>query len=169
MASSRALLTLCVIQKDSQVLLGMKKYGRGQGHWNGFGGKVENGETLEEAAKREVLEETGLAVYNLEKVGIIDFEFRDENLILQMHVFHTSDFEGHPVETEEMKPQWFAVDDIPLNAMWPADAHWFPLCLSGSKFRGYFLYDTSSTGDAVSTILEYTLETVEELENGKSE
>lgn len=34
------------------VLLGMKKRGFGAGKWNGFGGKVQPGETIEEAARR---------------------------------------------------------------------------------------------------------------------
>lgn len=38
------LLTLCIVRKDSKVLLGMKKRGFGEGCWNGFGGKVTEGE-----------------------------------------------------------------------------------------------------------------------------
>lgn len=34
------------------VLLGMKKRGFGAGKWNGFGGKVQPGETIEEAARQ---------------------------------------------------------------------------------------------------------------------
>ena len=47
--------TLCFTFKDSswkQVLLGMKKRGFGAGRYNGFGGKVEPGETVKEAAIR---------------------------------------------------------------------------------------------------------------------
>lgn len=48
----KKLLTLVLITRPNQVLLGMKKRGFGQGRWNGFGGKVEKGETILEAAKR---------------------------------------------------------------------------------------------------------------------
>ncbi|CAN0403706.1 unnamed protein product, partial [Ectocarpus sp. 8 AP-2014] len=44
----------------NEILLGMKKRGFGEGKWNGFGGKVESGESVEEAAKRELMEEAGL-------------------------------------------------------------------------------------------------------------
>ena len=39
------------------MLLGMKKRGFGTGKWNGFGGKVEVGETVADAAQRELEEE----------------------------------------------------------------------------------------------------------------
>lgn len=46
------LLTLLFIVEEKRVLLGMKKRGFGVGRWNGFGGKVQPEETIEEAAKR---------------------------------------------------------------------------------------------------------------------
>lgn len=46
------LLTLVMIMKDNKLLLGMKKRGFGKGRWNGFGGKVQENETILDAAKR---------------------------------------------------------------------------------------------------------------------
>ena len=46
------LLTLLFVVESDRVLLGMKKRGFGAGRWNGFGGKVDLDETIEEAAKR---------------------------------------------------------------------------------------------------------------------
>lgn len=46
------ILTLVLVHDATKVLLGMKKRGFGVGRWNGFGGKVEPNETIEEAAKR---------------------------------------------------------------------------------------------------------------------
>ena len=40
----------------------MKKRGFGEGKWNGFGGKVEEGETILQAALRELKEECGASV-----------------------------------------------------------------------------------------------------------
>lgn len=45
-------LTLVFVLRPGEVLLGYKKRGFAQGWWNGFGGKVEAGETIEEGAKR---------------------------------------------------------------------------------------------------------------------
>ena len=57
---SNKLLTLLFVLEPSRVLLGMKKRGFGVGRWNGFGGKVQQNETIEDGAKR-------LAPRNLKK------------------------------------------------------------------------------------------------------
>lgn len=46
------LFTLVLVVQPPRVLLGMKKRGFGAGLWNGFGGKVQPGESIEEAARR---------------------------------------------------------------------------------------------------------------------
>lgn len=145
-------LTLCVIYKHPKVLLGMKKRGFGKGRWNGFGGKIEKGETIEEATKREIFEEAGIVVGNMEKVGLIDFEFKGNPEILEVHIFRANEFSGEPTESEEMKPQWFHIDDIPFEEMWPDDKLWMPLFLAGKKFSGKILF-----GEA-NNILESKLE-----------
>lgn len=51
--SARKLLTLVLVRNDvGDILLGLKKRGFGEGKWNGFGGKVEPGETIHQAAAR---------------------------------------------------------------------------------------------------------------------
>lgn len=137
----RKLLTLCIIHQASRVLLGMKKRGFGQGRWNGFGGKVLPGETVEQAALRELKEEAGITARNMEKRAVLEFEFRGEPEILETHLFRCTSFEGAPTETEEMAPQWFHHDNIPFHTMWPDDKYWFPLFLAGKTFRGKFLFE----------------------------
>ena len=129
-------LTLCLIHQDSKLLLGLKKRGFGQGRWNGFGGKLNEKETIEEAAKRELKEESGIYAHELEKRGVIVFEFQDDQEDLEVHIFHVTKFEGEPTESEEMKPEWFNIQDIPFKQMWADDKHWFPLFLEGKKFKG---------------------------------
>lgn len=154
----RKLFTLCIIHQHPRVLLGMKKRGFGAGRWNGFGGKVRDGETIEQAARREITEEVGIRPSVLERSGVIDFRFqKNPEEVLEMHIFRATDFEGEPQETEEMQPQWFHADEIPFHDMWPDDVHWFPLFLSGRKFTGQFLF---GEGDA---ILEQQLQEVREL------
>ena len=134
------ILTLGFIYQSPKILLGMKKRGFGAGRWNGFGGKLKEGETIEEALKRETKEEAGGEINNFDKVGIIEFEFKGDPDILEVHIFRVSDFGGEPAESEEMRPQWFNQDKLPFDSMWPDDRHWFPLLLSGKKFRGRFLF-----------------------------
>lgn len=134
-------MTLCIIQKDSQVLLGMKKRGFGEGRWNGFGGKVELGESIEAAAKREILEEAYIEAHDLVELGVIDFTFEDNADELEVHIFKCTSFEGVIGESEEMLPKWFFVDEIPYETMWKDDIFWMPLFLQNKKFKGRFLFD----------------------------
>lgn len=149
----RKVMTLCLAVREGEILLGMKKRGFGAGRWNGFGGKVEAGETIEAAARREMLEECGVTIEKMERVGIHEFEFASEPArnasrndaggrgeILEVHVFRITAWSGEPVETEEMRPQWFAFDDIPFDTMWPDDYLWMPLFLAGKQFRTKFLF-----------------------------
>lgn len=139
----KKLLTLCIIHQHSKILLGMKKRGFGVGRWNGFGGKVAGEETIEQAAKREIEEEAGIKVEKLDKAGVIEFEFKGNPEILQVHIFKSDNFLGQPTESEEMKPQWFHIDEIPFKEMWPDDIYWMPLFLRGKKFRGKFIFGES--------------------------
>ena len=133
--------TLCFAIKDDKILLAMKKRGFGAGRFNGYGGKVQEGETIEAAALREMKEEVGLAAENsnLNKVGQIKFFFKDkEGWDQEMHVFLVKDWQGESQESEEMKPQWFNIKEIPFDSMWPDDKHWLPAVLAGKKIEGHF-------------------------------
>lgn len=52
------------------------------GKWNGFGGKVEKGESIEQAAMRELLEESRLKTQSVEKKGRLIFTLDTEPEIL---------------------------------------------------------------------------------------
>ncbi|XP_059933965.1 oxidized purine nucleoside triphosphate hydrolase isoform X1 [Mesoplodon densirostris] len=154
MRASR-LYTLVLVLQPQRVLLGMKKRGFGAGRWNGFGGKVQEGETIEDGAKRELQEESGLTVDALQKVGQIVFEFVGNPELMDVHIFCTDSVHGTPVESDEMRPQWFQLDQIPFADMWPDDSYWFPLLLQKKKFHGYFKFQGHDT------ILDYKLREVD--------
>lgn len=159
----KRVLTLCIIHQHPRVLLGMKKRGFGVGRWNGFGGKVQEGESIEESIKREIQEEVGLEVEDLNKSGIIEFQLQSTNETLEVHIFKVKNFKGEITESEEMKPQWFHIDEIPFQEMWPTDAYWFAMLLKGKKFKGRFLLDRPSNQEQTSNILEQELIEVEEI------
>ncbi len=159
----RKLLTVCVIHQHPKVLLGMKKRGFGAGRWNGFGGKVMEGETIEVGAKRELLEEAGVVALDLKEVGVLDFTFENDPKILEVHFFKGSKISGEPKESEEMKPQWFNVDSIPFAEMWPDDEIWMPYLLADKKFKGKFLFDKPSTPEYQSKIIEQEIHEVKKL------
>lgn len=148
--------TLCLLVKGrpiSELLLGLKKKGFAQGKINGFGGKVMDGEGVEAAAIRELAEETGVRVElsRLEKVAHLTFVFpvRPEwNQIV--HVFLVRDWNGEPGESEEMRPGWYEVEQIPYGMMWDDDRYWLPLVLAGEWVRATFTYqDDNETVAAV--------------------
>ncbi len=139
------ILTLCIVQQGDKVLLGMKKRGFGAGRWNGFGGKVHEGETVEQAATRELQEEAGIAPKNLIPAGNLHFTIQDTGEDLEVHLFKITEFSGEPVESEEMKPQWFSIDKIPYDAMWVDDIYWLPLFLEGKKFKAEFNFKDDKT------------------------
>jgi len=159
----KKLLTLCIIHQPPKILLGMKKRGFGAGRWNGFGGKVEPGETIEESVKREVSEEAGVEIKNPVKVGVIDFEFQNDPKILEVHIYRAGEFSGEPAESEEMSPKWFRTDEIPFEKMWPDDKYWLPLLLSGKKFKGKFLFDRPSDAEYSAKIISKDLFEVKEI------
>jgi len=149
--------TLCFVYEHPRILLGMKKRDFGKGKWNGFGGKV-MAETLEDAARRETREECGLEIKSMEKRGILEFEFVNNPELIQVHVFQVLEYSGEPSESEEMRPKWFHIDEIPFAEMWPDDVYWMPLFLRGKKFRGKFTFGEGGE------ILEKELEEVEKLD-----
>jgi 8-oxo-dGTP diphosphatase/2-hydroxy-dATP diphosphatase len=138
----RKLLTLCIPIRGDEILLGMKKRGFGAGKWNGFGGKVEPGETLEAAAKRETVEDCGIVIQTMQEVGWHEFVFLDKpDETLEVHVYRVESFLNEPEESEEMRPKWFPINAIPFEDMWPDDRYWFPWFLKRQKFHGKFHFD----------------------------
>lgn len=119
----------------------MKKRGFGQGMWNGSGGKPNEGESVEEAMKREVREELGVEVLKHEKYGELDFFLKQEDIHALMHAYLVSDWNGELKETEEMKPKWFKVSEVPYSEMWKSDWEWLPLVLSGKKIKGSYTFE----------------------------
>jgi 8-oxo-dGTP diphosphatase len=69
----------CCILYD--VLMGIRKGSHGAGTWSFPGGHVEFGESIEEAGKRELYEETGIDVPidKFERMGYVDTIFKDQN------------------------------------------------------------------------------------------
>ena len=150
----KKITTLCIIHQHPKILLGMKKRGFGVGRWNGFGGKVSGEETIEEAAKRELFEEASINTDRIKQLGVLDFYWKDKPDIIEVNIFKADNFSGIPTESEEMKPQWFKIGDIPFKSMWQDDKYWMPLFLENKKFKGKFVFDDNDN------ILDYELKEI---------
>ena len=126
-----------------RILLGLKKRGFGEGKYNGFGGKIEPGESAREAAVREIFEEAGLRVTteSLRTAGKLLFHFPAEpSFNHEVYLFVAAKWEGEPAESSEMRPAWFDLDKIPYEEMWADDPHWMPPVLAGKTIDATFIY-----------------------------
>ncbi|HEX3488711.1 MAG TPA: NUDIX domain-containing protein [Streptosporangiaceae bacterium] len=129
---------LCLIRRTSasgpEVLLGLKKTWFGLGRWVGLGGHIEDGEKPAEAAAREVEEESSLVVSPdaLEHMASIEFRFPARPAWDQTaDVFMTSCYQGEATESDEIAPQWYPQDALPLDGMWDDARYWLPRVLAG--------------------------------------
>ena len=134
--------TLGFITKDNQILLAMKKRWFGAGLYNGIGGKQEKWETIQQAMIREAKEEIGIEIENLEQVWILNFYFETKpDWNQKVYVFKILDYNGQPLESEEMKPYWFNINDLPFDKMRADDEIWFQDFLNGTNFEYTFHFD----------------------------
>jgi 8-oxo-dGTP diphosphatase/2-hydroxy-dATP diphosphatase len=90
------------------------------------------------------LEEAGINVKDLNKKGVVNFEYLDTGKLMEVHIFKSCNYSGCPIETEEMKPQWFDILDIPFSEMWPDDLYWLPLFLKNKNFKGKFIFEDTN-------------------------
>ncbi len=143
--------TLLFVIREGKILLIRKKRGLGAGKINGPGGRLEEGETPEQAAVREVEEELLVTPSEIRPAGELSFQFMDGHSI-HVWVFTATECAGEAKETEEAVPLWTELDQIPYDEMWADDRIWVPLMLEGRSFSGRFVFD----GDAM---LDHQLET----------
>lgn len=138
--------TLCIPVLESPpeaVLLGLKLSGFGEGKYVGFGGKIEAGESIPQAALRELKEESGLRARaeNLEARGTLTFIFPHKSeWDHQVHLFLVWEWQGRVRESDELQPAWFQVDQIPYSQMWDDCRYWLPRALAGESLDAFFTY-----------------------------
>lgn len=136
--------TILLLVRGDEVLLAMKKRGFGVGKWNGVGGKSNPGEAIMDAAIREAEEEINIKATDLTQVAELNFYFPlvplEKNWNQQVLVYKTDKWTGEPTETEEMKPQWYKLSEVPYGEMWPDDVLWMPKVFGGSFVRASFMF-----------------------------
>lgn len=105
-----------VIRKDGKILVGKRKGNHGGGYWAFPGGHLEMNESIEDCAKREVLEETGLEILNLKKITFTNDIFPESGKHY-VTVYMVADYQGGEVKI--MEPEkceewgWFSLDNLP--------------------------------------------------------
>ena len=116
--SKRPLVGIAVIViKDNRVLLGKRKNSHGSGTWAFPGGHLEFNESIEDCARREVFEETGIHIDHLRCGPYTNDIFAGEGKHY-VTLFVTADYEsGTPVVKEPHKCEKWAW------CRWPPDVH----------------------------------------------
>ncbi|MCK4715051.1 MAG: NUDIX domain-containing protein [Candidatus Aenigmarchaeota archaeon] len=104
-----------IVIRDGRFLLGWRRASHGSGTWCPPGGHLEFGETPEDCAKREVLEETGLRIKNIRFGAVTNDIFGDNKHYITLNML--ADWEsGEPTAMEPEKAErweWFSWDNLP--------------------------------------------------------
>lgn len=101
----------CYLIKDNKVVVTRYKPGtKKEGYYDIPGGKIEKTEIPEEAAIREMKEETGLEVKNLKLKGRMKIEYPKK--VFNLSIFICREFEGKPQEFEENTSGWIDIDEL---------------------------------------------------------
>ncbi len=129
---------------DDKILLGLKQKKVSKGLWSGYGGKIDNDETILHAAKRECVEECGGKVLVNEKdfapAARIDFTLLQEggeDFRMRVLIYILKKLHGTLLDNAEMQQHtWFDIDNIPYDKMLPDHKIFLPKILDGAFFVG---------------------------------
>ncbi|PIC57247.1 8-oxo-dGTP diphosphatase MutT [Sporosarcina sp. P12(2017)] len=88
-------------------------------YWEFPGGKIETGETHQEALRREIQEELGCTITVGEAVEDTTYEY--EKVIVRLETFMAKIVKGKPVVTEHAELRWIAKDRLHTLEWAPAD------------------------------------------------
>ena len=140
--------TLCYIEKEGCYLMmhRIKKVDdENHDKWIGIGGKFEDKESPFDCVKREVFEETGLTVTNLQYKGIVTF-VSDIYPTEYMHLFYTESFEGAlKSNCDEGELQWVKKEDLRKLPLWQGDFIFLDLLEQNTSFFSLKLEYSSDT------------------------
>ncbi|GBD89720.1 8-oxo-dGTP diphosphatase [bacterium BMS3Abin04] len=148
------LATLCYIQKDGKTLMlyrNKKENDYHEGKWNGLGGKFESGESPEECAIREIEEESGLKIKNIQMKGFITFPMFDGKEDWYVFVFVINKFEGRLIDSPEGQLEWIPNNKLKDLNLWDGDQIFIPWIFQNKFFSAKFNYKNGK-------FLDYTVE-----------
>lgn len=116
---------LYILNNRNQLLLGLRRGAHGAGTWCAPGGHLEFGESFEQAAVREALEETGLKIApdTVKVAGVTNDIFSAENkhyITVQLVTECPVNAAPHLTEPEKYSEwRWFDLDNLPENLFIP--------------------------------------------------
>lgn len=108
-----------VIRDDSTIFATQRGYGNYKGWWEFPGGKIEEGETSQEALKREIKEELDVSIKVGELIDTIEYDYPDFHL--SMDCFWCEIEDGDPKLLEAEASKWLGEDELDSVNWLPAD------------------------------------------------
>jgi 8-oxo-dGTP diphosphatase len=108
-----------IIHRDGRILATQRGYGEWKGMWEFPGGKMEAGETEEEAIVREIREELNVGICVERKVCTVEYDYPQFHL--RMHCFWCSIVEGELELKEHQSARWLAKEEWRCVDWLPAD------------------------------------------------
>lgn len=111
---SPSVMVDAILERENRILLVKRKKDPFKGKWSLPGGKVDLGETLEAAVKRELFEETSLTIIPTDILGAYSDPKRDPrgHRITVTFIANVSGGEAKGSDDAE-SAQWFPINDIP--------------------------------------------------------
>jgi 8-oxo-dGTP diphosphatase len=108
-----------VIEHDGAFLATQRGYGEQAGGWEFPGGKIEPGETPQQALAREIGEELDTRIAVGELLTVIEYDYPAFHL--RMQCFRCRIVEGTPVLKEHEAARWLGPEDLDSVDWLPAD------------------------------------------------
>ena len=108
-----------IIRDNDKIFATQRGYGEFQGGWEFPGGKVEEGETSEEALKREILEELKVEIVVEEFIETVEYDY--PTFHLSMDCYFAKIVSGEIVLTEHNDAKWLGKDELYSVEWLPAD------------------------------------------------
>lgn len=150
--------TMTLLLRDGahglEVALAYKTDKIGVDQLNGFGGGVEDGETIDAAAAREVKEESGVSIEpkDIERRALIycnNYNRRGERFVCKLYVSVARRYRGNPKLQPDSKMRdlaWYEVRHLPTESMMFGDRAWIERVLDGELLLGEIFYSPGMNG-----------------------
>lgn len=126
------LTNMCMIYDgEGNVLI----QNRNDENWPGIvfpGGHVEKGESIIESVQREIREETGLIITNLQQCGIKQFFSKKDGRYI-VFLYKTSSFEGNIISSEEGSVRWVKYSELPSMELADGFVDMLPIFMEEKK------------------------------------
>ena len=108
-----------IIKKDEKIFATQRGYGEFKDGWEFPGGKIESGETLQEALVREIREELDTVIVVGDLLDTIEYDY--PTFHLTMHCFLCTIVSGDLILKEHEAARWLTKEQLRTVAWLPAD------------------------------------------------